>query len=563
MNEINNNINNIFFRYAPDAYYIMDLKGVLLDGNPASEKITGYKREELMGKGLFGSGILKKSGIPMALKLLAKNALGMSTGPDEIEIIKKDGRSCMLEISTHPVFLEGKRVVLGIARDITSRKADVEKIRQGRKKSEDLADFLSILMDTIPNPVFYKDPEGIYRGCNKAFADLILGMPEDRIVGNSVLDIHGAIPEDLAKVYHEKDMELIKKGGTQTYEASVKCADGKMRDFRFYKAVYIMEGRKAGLIGIMLDITESKKLERELFQSEEKCRTIFDSARDVIIMHDLDGNIMNANKSAESLYGYPKDVLIGMNIRDIAHSMGKLEQKKIEERLKDIRDKGSLVFETVLLDSDSREIAVEINARVIEFAGKKAIVSISRDITRRKQTEELVKNMAYKDSLTGLPNRRLFDDRFQIACSGADRNNSRLAILVMDLDGFKDINDSYGHQVGDQVLIEVGRRLRQSIRRSDTVARLGGDEFIILLSDIKTEEDADKITRKIQRFFRDYFLIEGHKIKISLSIGTSIYPDDGRELEELIKKSDKAMYWVKNHGRDGYRLYKEAGKVQS
>ncbi len=300
-----------------------------------------------------------------------------------------------------------------------------------------------------------------------------------------------------------------------------------------------------------------------MFQSEEKCRTIFDSARDVIIMHDLDGNIMNANKSAESLYGYPKDVLTGMNIKDIAHSGGKPEQKKIEERLKDIRDKGSLVFETVLLDGGSREITVEINARVIEFAGKKAIVSISRDITRRKHAEELIKNMAYEDSLTGLPNRRLFDDRFHIACSGADRNNSRLAILVMDLDGFKDINDSYGHQVGDQVLIEVGRRLRRSIRGNDTVARLGGDEFIILLSDIKTEEDADKITRKIQRFFRDYFLIGGHKIKISLSIGTSIYPDDGRELEDLIKKSDKAMYWVKNHGRDGYRLYGETGKVQS
>jgi diguanylate cyclase (GGDEF)-like protein len=133
----------------------------------------------------------------------------------------------------------------------------------------------------------------------------------------------------------------------------------------------------------------------------------------------------------------------------------------------------------------------------------------------------------------------------------------------MDLDGFKDINDSYGHQVGDQVLIEVGRRLRQSIRRSDTVARLGGDEFIILLSGIKSEEDADRITKKIQRFFRDYFLIGGYKIKISLSIGTSIYPDDGRELEELIKKSDKAMYWVKNHGRDGYRLYKEAVKAKS
>jgi len=563
MNDINSNINNIFFRYAPDAYYIMDLKGVLLDGNPASERITGYKREELMGKGLFGSGLLKKSGIARALKLLAKNALGMSTGPDEIEIIKKDGSEGILEVSTHPVFLEGKRVVLGIARDITSKKTNEEKIRQGRKKSEDLAGFLSILMDTIPNPVFYKDPEGIYRGCNKAFADLILGMPEDRIAGNSVLDFQDAIPGHLAKEYHQKDMELIKKGGSQTYEAPVKCADGNTRDFRFYKAVYIMDGRKAGLIGIMLDITESKRFEKELFQSEEKCRTIFDSARDVIIMHDLDGNIMNANKSAESLYGYPKDVLTGMNIKDIAHSGGKPEQKKIEERLKDIRDKGSLVFETVLLDGGSREITVEINARVIEFAGKKAIVSISRDITRRKHAEELIKNMAYEDSLTGLPNRRLFDDRFHIACSGADRNNSRLAILVMDLDGFKDINDSYGHQVGDQVLIEVSRRLRRSIRGNDTVARLGGDEFIILLSDIKTEEDADKITRKIQRFFRDYFLIGGHKIKISLSIGTSIYPDDGRELEELIKKSDKAMYWVKNHGRDGYRLYGETGKVQS
>ena len=423
----NNSLNDIFFKYAPDAYYIIDLKGRLLDANAASEKITGYRKDEFIGRGLFRSGLLEKKEISKAFKLLAKNVLGMSTGPDEVNIIRKDGSKGILEISTHPVFIEGKRVVLGIARDIT----------------------------------------------------------------------------------------------------------------------------------------ESKKFEKELFESEEKCRTIFDSARDVILMHDIEGNIINANSAASDLYGYKKSELVGMNLSQLRHSRGEAEKKEIKERLKKIKDEGSIIFETSMKLADGSEVFVEINAKTIEYAGNKAIVSISRDITQRKQAENLIKDMAFMDSLTGLPNRRLFNDRFDIARSGAERNEARLAVLVMDLDGFKAINDSYGHQVGDQVLVEVGKRLKQSIRRNDTVARLGGDEFVILLNDLKAIGDADRITKKIQGFFRDYLVIGGYKIKIRLSIGTSIYPDDGRELEDLIKKSDTAMYWVKNHGRDGYRLYKEAGKVQA
>ena len=167
---------------------------------------------------------------------------------------------------------------------------------------------------------------------------------------------------------------------------------------------------------------------------------------------------------------------------------------------------------------------------------------------------EQLKDLASHDALTGLPNRRLFCDRFEVAFANATRNGNKLAVISLDLDNFKEINDGYGHEVGDLVLAEASRRLTASLRKGDTVARFGGDEFVLLLSGIRGAADATEVAAKIVEGFKAPFAVSGHSVSFHASLGIALYPDDGADLASLLRKSDEALYFVKAHGRDGYRL---------
>ena len=173
----------------------------------------------------------------------------------------------------------------------------------------------------------------------------------------------------------------------------------------------------------------------------------------------------------------------------------------------------------------------------------------------RKRTESAMRNMAYHDALTGLPNRILLNDRLEMALLQAQRNNGLVALLYIDFDYFKKINDTLGHDVGDELLQSVGNRLKECLRHQDTVARLDGDEFILLLPEITKHEDAGKLAQKLLEKIRPTFSIDQHEINITLSIGIGLYPIDGKNAKNLIKYADEALYWAKNNGRDCYHFY--------
>ena len=203
----------------------------------------------------------------------------------------------------------------------------------------------------------------------------------------------------------------------------------------------------------------------------------------------------------------------------------------------------------------SQRIA-ELGVRLVELA--KANESLKRELTQRKQTEEKLARHAYYDNLTSLPNRRLFRSHLKQALTLARRNQRRLAVLFVDLDHFKAINDSWGHAVGDRLLQSAAKWLKSCLRASDIVARLGGDEFIILLPEIAQAEDATTVAKKLLSALRKPFRIEGREIFTSASIGISLYPDDGDEAEILMKNADQAMYCVKQDGRNNHRLFSRA-----
>jgi diguanylate cyclase (GGDEF)-like protein len=181
--------------------------------------------------------------------------------------------------------------------------------------------------------------------------------------------------------------------------------------------------------------------------------------------------------------------------------------------------------------------------------------TLSTEIAERKLLEEQICYVANHDDLTGLPNRVLFRDRLETARSQAARNKKKLAILFVDLDGFKAVNDTYGHQAGDKLLQQVSVRLQATVRQSDTVARIGGDEFVVLLNNIDNIEDAEPVALKILESFKQAILVEGHSTKIGGSLGIAVYPDHSEDTEKLIAYADSAMYRIKKTGKNAYAFH--------
>ncbi|MCB7129893.1 MAG: diguanylate cyclase, partial [Candidatus Brocadiales bacterium] len=296
----------------------------------------------------------------------------------------------------------------------------------------------------------------------------------------------------------------------------------------------------------------------ELAKSEEIFRSISSSAQDAIIMADNEGRISYWNEAAENMFGYSKE--------DAARK--KLHELIIPERLREHFLKGFKLFretgkgpvigkvvEFSAVRKDGTEFPVEHSISAVKIRDKWATVGIIRDITERKQAEETITHMAYHDNLTALPNRMLFVDHLNLELAHARRNRAALAVMFLDLDEFKDINDTLGHTLGDRLLKEVAARLIKIMRESDTVARLGGDEFTLLLPGNNDVASATQVADKILEEVRQPMTLDKNNLSITTSIGIAIYPGDGKDADTLLKNADAAMYHAKERGRNNFQFY--------
>jgi diguanylate cyclase (GGDEF)-like protein/PAS domain S-box-containing protein len=292
-------------------------------------------------------------------------------------------------------------------------------------------------------------------------------------------------------------------------------------------------------------------------------RRIIESSLDGIMIANGQGLIEFVNPAFTQLTGYTPEEILGKApsvLKSGRHDAAFYEamwrsldvngfwQGEIWNRRKNGEVYPEWLTINVIMDEDGK---------VAQYA------AIFTDITERKKTEERIKNLAYFDVLTGLPNRRLLTDRLQVAVANAHRHGHQLAIMFLDLDLFKRINDTLGHGVGDQVLIETGKRLAHCVREGDTVARLGGDEFTVLLPELDHVEDAAKLAERVIAQVKQPFIIDDHELYVTTSIGIAVYPEDGTTVEALIKNADTAMYRAKDLGRNSYQLYTPAMNARS
>lgn len=300
-------------------------------------------------------------------------------------------------------------------------------------------------------------------------------------------------------------------------------------------------------------IRERQRAEAALLKNrEEQLKIMIHSSLDGFLITDRHGRLLEVNEAYCQMVGYSREELLNMTVSDVeATEAPKDTALHIKDMLKTSGDR----FETRHRRKDGQLLDLEVSINYNDFEGGR-FYSFLRDITERKLAEKQMHHQAHHDALTGLPNRAMFTDRLHQAIATAKRGNTHLAVLFIDLDKFKPVNDDFGHDVGDLLLQEVAKRLRNCVRESDTVARNGGDEFTVLLPATETGQDAVKVAEKILHALLRPFELAGHSIHISSSIGITLYPEHGIEEKMLAKNADIAMYHAKNSGRSNVKLYR-------
>jgi len=305
--------------------------------------------------------------------------------------------------------------------------------------------------------------------------------------------------------------------------------------------------------GIIRNITTKRLTEDALRENEERYRRIFQNIQDVYFEISLGGVIVEISPSIELVTGHSRDQLIGQPFEILCAEAS--EARRVRETMQ--TQNRIIDHEIELRNRRGSYVPCSINARSVvdEMNTPMKIVGSMRDISERKQAENEIRQLAYHDTLTGLPNRSLFNDRLEQALAYARRHSGLLAILYLDLDRFKDVNDTLGHCSGDRLLQAAAQRLAACIRNSDTVARLGGDEFVILLTSIKSDREVSIVAEKILTDLAEAVNIEGHEVFTTTSMGVVLFPHDGSDVETLLKHADMAMYEAKEKGRNNYQFF--------
>lgn len=384
---------------------------------------------------------------------------------------------------------------------------------------------LSHAVEQSPCAVIITDVKGTIEYVNKKFSHLT-GYARDEAIGqNPRILKSGEMPQE----EYKNLWDTIASGKDWNGEFHNKKKDGS---FYWTYAKISPVRNNAGIIthfvGIQEDITSFKLLHRDF-------HNIVAKSTDGIIVVDVHGTVRFANPMAGIVLGRDPERVVGSPF-GIPVMTGEVTEIDIKR-------------------ADSSLGIAEMRAIDTEWEGRRALLVMIRDITDRKFMENKMHQMAYYDALTGLPNRSSFNERFAMAIAWADRHREKIAVLFLDIDHFKYINDCFGHQEGDNFLKIIARRLEKCVRGVDTVSRLGGDEFTILLAEIASAEDIIKVIQKILKVVKEPISLAGKEVCVSTSIGVALYPENGTVAETLLKNADAAMYGAKKHGRDRYWFY--------
>jgi diguanylate cyclase (GGDEF)-like protein/PAS domain S-box-containing protein len=415
----------------------------------------------------------------------------------------------------------------------------------GHAMAADTQERLRQLMNTIPDMVFIKDRHGRYEDCNEAFARCV-GRPIEEIIGKTDYDL---APLERADYFRTRDQEVIAASGTICNEEWVTHHDGRHLLMEACKSpVFDHDGLCIGVVAVVRDISERKLAEKQL----RLAASVFQFAHDGIYITDADGVILEINRAFEEITGYHRNDVVGK--RADVLSSGKHPPEFFAVMKEDLQHHGYWSGEIWNRRKDGELVAelLTISAVRNEAGAATHYVGVFTDITALKQSQNQMERLAYYDALTQLPNRSLFTDRFRIALAQSERSGELLAVGYLDLDGFKPVNDKFGHAVGDQLLQEVARRMDRCVRSGDTASRIGGDEFALLITGLRSEEESEQAVARLLAALSEPYVLEEHHLHITASLGYTLFPYDDGDADALLRHADQAMYTAKHAGRNRY-----------
>jgi diguanylate cyclase (GGDEF)-like protein/PAS domain S-box-containing protein len=440
-------------------------------------------------------------------------------------------------------------------------------LQHTRRQLAERDQIFQLVSENAADMIALVDSDGRRLYNSPAYQEVLGYSPEELGATSSIEQVH---PDDRLRVLNAAE-KARGTGQGERVEYRMRHKDGSWRTLESTAcAIRNARGQTEKLVIVNRDITERKRAEEMLAHNaalryaEEKYRVIFEDAVVGIFQITPEGRPLSINRALAQIHGYDSPEQFLAEVSNVVLQLF-VDPNRGNELRRMLGEEGVVRgVEMEIYHRDRTRKWVLANLRAVRDAGGNIALyeGTFADITDRKAAEERVQYLAYYDALTGLPNRTLLKDRLSKALAGARRQKDKVALLFLDLDRFKNINDSLGHSVGDLLLQDVAERLKRSAREQDTVARLAGDEFLIVLTGVKDIPDAAVAAERFMDAMTADFVVQGHPLTIGCSLGISIFPEHGADGETLIKNADAAMYCAKDHGRDNFLFFTEDMNAQ-
>ena len=457
---------------------------------------------------------------------------------------------------------DGRWMLTGISRTrgggIVAVRTDITRLRETETSLKAALDAQQLIFEGVTTGIAFVRDRVIER-CNQRLAEMF-GYSREEMIGKTTAFFYDS-PDEWQRVGGEA-YPMVRAGRIYQHEVRGRRRSGESFWMQVTGRLVDSTDEAKGTIWVIDDVDARHRAEDALKAALIEEQRIMDTAT-VGIVFLKDRKVMKCNRQFADLFAYEPGELIGHSSAIWFPSVENWQ--KVGAEAYNVVERGEpFAFEQEFVRKNGERVWCHVAGRILDpHNWARGSIWVYSDVTERKRREEEVRELAHHDALTGLPNRRLLDDRIAQAFAAARRSRERVAFLLLDLDRFKPINDTYGHEAGDAVLKAVATRLKACVRESDTVARVGGDEFVVMLP-MRAAQDAVRVAEKILATLGEPIRVAGHEVQIGVSIGISVFPDDAVDKEELLKYADRAMYHVKAAGRNSYSFYaREQAQAQA
>ena len=529
----------------------VDVEGRWTFVNQVCKSIYGYMPEEMLGRPFTDFEMPGQA--QQDLEVFAKIKAGQPAWHYRTTHLRKDDAPVILDFNAIAMHDASGNVI-----GTTGTATDVTQLVHSEKDRQESMARLRMMTEQLRISLWTTDGQFRILTCSCAGL-LATGLPREQVVGHTLFECY----------YFDSDL-IVKAKQVFTAKEGVTIEEIGVGGHIFMTRIdplHDAQGEVTGLIGMSFDVTEQKRYEAALFAEKERSQVTLNSIGDAVITTDLAAKVSYLNPVAETLTGWQMAEAAGLPLLEVFQPRDEESGEIMFDPIDLILHQGGvskLLGPNILRRRNGCVLSIQYNCAAIMGRDGKVIgmVLVFHDVS---ETRKLTAQLAYQathDALTKLPNRLLLGDRLVQAIAYAEREHGQVALLFLDLDRFKNVNDSLGHAVGDQLLQMVAERLNSCVRRADTVCRLGGDEFVVLLTVARIERIID-VAQSVFAVLGKPFLVDQNVISITGSIGIAVYPFDGTEFEELSRNADLAMYHAKEQGRNNYQFYKEEMNVKA